>query len=415
MRTRRAIEGSAGESASKRSPEEPIDLRPFRAISCIGPSQSVEHFLEEFAQSVPENTEVAMLLHPTRPPFDRDGDGPTNLLHALVEIVHNLKETTRSLVVISDPAGGQLVEMLREALGPRRQRLSFSVLFRAFDEEAEAIIALSANGDRGLFVRPGRETTPASPTPVLRDGSIPFHRANCEPGIGIALLGPVEMRGTDYPLARHPKLTELVVFLALHREGATSAIWTAALWPDRRVPQQTIANRLSEARRILGLATDGRPRLRRNGERHQIVEFSSDWEDFCRLGSTDCPDQWQAALNLVRGRPFDDLSQGQWVVFEGFLAAIEREIAAVALRLGRSALSTGEADVACWAAQQALRACPFDERLHRLLMRSADALGNRAGVELALRQLALVLEIDGDPLRAVHPDTRRLYLELTTA
>jgi DNA-binding SARP family transcriptional activator len=68
---------------------------------------------------------------------------------------------------------------------------------------------------------------------------------------------------------------------------------------------------------------------------------------------------------------------------------------------------------AAWAAQQALRACPYDERLHRVLMRTADALGNRAGVESTLRQLAMILEIEGNPLAGVHPDTAALYESLT--
>jgi DNA-binding SARP family transcriptional activator len=116
---------------------------------------------------------------------------------------------------------------------------------------------------------------------------------------------------------------------------------------------------------------------------------------------------------LVRGRPFDELAQGQWVVFEGFLAEIERSVASVALMLGDVALEAGDAELCAWAAQQALKACPFDERLHRMLMRAADALGNRAGVESTLRQLALILEIDGNPLHGVHPKTAKLYHELT--
>ena len=64
------------------------------------------------------------------------------------------------------------------------------------------------------------------------------------------------------------------------------------------------------------------------------------------------------------------------------------------------------------AAHQGLRAAPWDERLHRVLMRSADLAGNRAGVEATLRHLALVLEVEGDPLRHVHPETAALYARL---
>ncbi|MCU1491155.1 MAG: large rane protein [Acidimicrobiaceae bacterium] len=229
----------------------------------------------------------------------------------------------------------------------------------------------------------------------------------------VAVLGPIEIAGVEGPLAHRPKLTELVVYLAMHPRGATSRAWTTALWPERRVPSQTVANRLSEARRALGFAPDERPRLRRSGDRHLLADTTTDWEQFVRLGApSGSASSWREALALVRGRPFDDLQQGQWTALEGFTAEIEQAIVTCALRYGAHALESDEPMEASWAAQMALRAAPWDERLHRLLMRSADAAGNRAGVEAILRHLALVLEIDGDPLRGVHPKTAALYQQL---
>jgi hypothetical protein len=46
-------------------------------------------------------------------------------------------------------------------------------------------------------------------------------------------------------------------------------------------------------------------------------------------------------------------------------------------------------------------------------MVAADAAGNRAGVEAALREMAQVFEIAGDPLCGVHPETADLYRRLT--
>jgi hypothetical protein len=45
-------------------------------------------------------------------------------------------------------------------------------------------------------------------------------------------------------------------------------------------------------------------------------------------------------------------------------------------------------------------------------MKAADAVGDRAGVDAALRHLALVLDVDGDPLGVVHPQTAALYARL---
>ena len=95
--------------------------------------------------------------------------------------------------------------------------------------------------------------------------------------------------------------------------------FATALWPERRVPVQTLANRLSETRRALGLAGDGRPRLRKMGRRHLIVDAETDWDQFKDLsGAEQGPACWRKALALVRGRPLDGLDRGEWAQLEGF-------------------------------------------------------------------------------------------------
>lgn len=47
--------------------------------------------------------------------------------------------------------------------------------------------------------------------------------------VEVAILGPVEIRKTEEPLAGHPLLTELVVYLAMHPEGATTSAWELSL------------------------------------------------------------------------------------------------------------------------------------------------------------------------------------------
>jgi hypothetical protein len=238
-------------------------------------------------------------------------------------------------------------------------------------------------------------------------------RGGSAEGVEVAVLGRVEVRGVEGSLARRPKLTELVVFLALHPGGATTGSWATALWPGRRVPPQTVANRLSEARRLLGVASDDRSRLRRSGDLHLLAEVSTDWGRFQQLAHhSRGTDSWREALGLVRGRPFEDLPSGLWTALECTAVEIERTVTECALRCGEQLLADGDPEGAAWAAHQGLRTCPWDERLHRLLMITADATGNRAGVEATLRHLALVLEVDGDPLRYVHPETAALYARL---
>jgi DNA-binding SARP family transcriptional activator len=240
------------------------------------------------------------------------------------------------------------------------------------------------------------------------------------PGLGVlpievAVLGSVQVHGTPESFRHRRRLTELVAFLAMHPEGTTTDTFATALWPDRRVPVQTLANRLSETRRALGRAGDGRPRLRKQGRRHLIMEAGTDWDRFKELAAEpQGAESWRRALALVRGRPFDGLDRGEWVHLEGFAAAIEAAVVDVACRLGGDALERGDGGLAHWAALQGLLASPWDERLYRLLMRAADQLGNRGGVDAALRSLALALELEGDPLLGIHPETSALYRRLTS-
>jgi DNA-binding SARP family transcriptional activator len=235
------------------------------------------------------------------------------------------------------------------------------------------------------------------------------------PPVEIAILGNVQVNGAPESFRYRRRLTELVAFLAMHPEGATTDSFATALWPERRVPVQTLANRLSETRKALGIAADGRPRLRKAGRRHLIVDAETDWERFKVLGDKRAGwDSWRKALALVRGRPFEGLERGEWAQLEGFAAAIEAEIVGLACRLGEHALDERDAGLAHWAALQGLLVSPWDERLYRLLMRAADAMGNRGGIEAALRSLAAALELEGDPLLGIHPETSALYRRLTS-
>lgn len=231
--------------------------------------------------------------------------------------------------------------------------------------------------------------------------------------VEVCVLGPVRVNGTAVPFERRPKLTELVVYLALHPDGATSDAWATALWPDRRMPMSTLSNRLSEARLSLGYAPDGFAHLRKRGGRYHLGPFvSTDWDRFQQLAAGVDPSDWRAALALVRGRPFEGLREVQWTLLEGVVPAIEAAVVELACRLAEHLIAVRDPEGAEWAARRAMLSCPWDERLYRLVMRAADAAGNRAGVEAALRQLACVLELGEEPLGAVHPETAALYRSL---
>jgi DNA-binding SARP family transcriptional activator len=281
-----------------------------------------------------------------------------------------------------------------------------------------AISSESAPQTRGLpGPGPGPGPEPGNP-PLATAGRTLERRSGPAPRsvpIEIAVLGNVQVNGAPESFRYRRRLTELVAFLAMHPDGATTDAFATALWPERRVPLQTLANRLSETRRALGIASDGRPRLRKQGRRHLIVEAETDWDRFRELASESSgADSWRRALALVRGRPFDGLDRGEWAQLEGYMAAVEASVVGVACRVGEHALDRGEGGLAHWAALQGLLVSPWDERLYRLLMRAADGLGNRGGVDAALRSLALALELEGDPLLGIHPETSALYRNLTS-
>jgi DNA-binding SARP family transcriptional activator len=234
-------------------------------------------------------------------------------------------------------------------------------------------------------------------------------------GVEVRVLGPVQVLGTSESLEGRPVLKELVVYLAFHARGVTGETCAAALWPDRRVPVQSLANRLHEARRALGSTPDGRPRLMRTDGRHLLAsDVRTDWDRFVGLTSAGSgPASWRQALMLVRGRPFTGLGKGDWTVFEGLQAAVETALLTVSTRLAEHSLDVGDPLGAEWAIRSGLAATPWDEGLYRLLMTAADAAGNRGGVESALRSLAQVLDWSGDPIDVVHPETAALYRQLT--
>jgi hypothetical protein len=273
--------------------------------------------------------------------------------------------------------------------------------------------------DVRLTVRAVPETAPPQARAVRPALAPHFDADNARhdraPGVDVLVLGPVQVEGANESFEGRPLLTELVVYLAFHPEGLLGEACATALWPERRVPLQTLSNRLHEARRALGTLENDQPRLRRSDGRHVLApDVRTDWSRFVALtGPESGPASWRQALALVRGRPFDGLAKGDWAVFEGFFAAVEAAIVGVAARLGEHLLEAADPLGAEWALRQGLLVAPWDERLYRLLMVASDAAGNRGGVESVLRSLAQVLECTGDPLDLVHPETATLYRRLT--
>ena len=255
-------------------------------------------------------------------------------------------------------------------------------------DHALSVTHLGAEADRDVIVETGR------------------------PEVEVQVLGPVRVIGAARPFTRAFAL-ELVVYLALHRSGARNEQWATALWPDRAMSPTTLHSTASAARRSLGVSASGEDHLpRAHGRLGLGPGVRTDWDHFVELSGSTRPSDWRRALELIRGRPFEELRGTDWAVLEGILASVEAVVVDVATRYSEHCLSVSPAG-AEWGARQGLRVSAYDERLYRVLMKAADASGNPAGVERVMTELVRLVADEVEPFDAVHPETLSLYRQLS--
>jgi DNA-binding SARP family transcriptional activator len=207
-----------------------------------------------------------------------------------------------------------------------------------------------------------------------------------EGAVEIAVLGSVEVRGGEHGFRRSAAV-ELVVYLAFHRHGVRNTEWPLAIWPDRAVAQSTVHSTVSDARRALGRGADGSDHLSRGPQLSLGRGVTTDVDRLAALASSDEPRLLSRALELVRGPLFAGLRCSDWAVVEGVQAAIESMIVATALRAAESHQRERRVPDAERAVRSALTACPYDERLYRLLLQVTAAMGNRVGLRRTMAEL----------------------------
>jgi DNA-binding SARP family transcriptional activator len=238
------------------------------------------------------------------------------------------------------------------------------------------------------------------------------------PPVLVRVLGSVEIDGAVE--FKRAKSRELAVYLAMHPHGVGEAELDEALWPSelgRVVPPSTRDSTVSVARTALGgpgrlLPAQGQGREKR----YQVsADVGSDFGLFCRLHrhgrSNESVESLRAALELVRGRPFEGVLSGRtytWVHTEGHARHIESEVGDAADLAARLFLERGLPLEARWAARQGLAADPLCERLWIRLMEAADVLGESQEIERLMDELDTVLELGGD-FSGLHPNTLAAY------
>jgi DNA-binding SARP family transcriptional activator len=247
----------------------------------------------------------------------------------------------------------------------------------------------------------GNATGPAG-SHITVDGHAESQDVEAGP-IQIRILGPVDVHGAPPP-RRNPVL-QILIYLAVHRRGVDAGQLTTALWPDAAAAGQTLRNRIGEARSVV----DGHIT---SGPRWQLTEqIGCDWQHFQALAVGDDRQQ-RAALDLVRGRPFEDMADTEWIHLEGLVTEMEAAIVDLALIVAVRALNSGEPAAAFAAARAGLRASPYEERLYRLAMRAADAEGASGKIRTVMRELRTVLDTDIEPDDTIERETIDLYQQL---
>ncbi len=224
------------------------------------------------------------------------------------------------------------------------------------------------------------------------------HRPPVGTGRELHLLGPVELVGVQTP--RRSQILNVLTYLALHRRGVNRDALAAALWREP-VSGKTLRNRVNEARRLVGGAITEGPNWRLTDA------VTTDWERFSELAAGSSEDQHEA-LRLVRGRPFEGLDYADWIDLDGVRSHVEATVVDVALRLAARAMESGQPSVAYRAARAGLAASRYDERLHRLAIRAAEADGHTGLMHTLGIEMRATLGSDVDAHDLPRPQTHKL-------
>jgi nucleoid-associated protein YgaU/DNA-binding SARP family transcriptional activator len=221
----------------------------------------------------------------------------------------------------------------------------------------------------------------------------------------ILLLGRVDLEGASTPAtARRGRSLELLAYLALH-PGASASELDDALWPGQRVTYDMRNSLISRTRTWLGTDRDGRPYLdhsNNSGRGYRLhPAVRTDWHDLLRLArqglTEDDVDQLDAALRLVRGRPFLGVDPAGYAWAEADAQTMISTIVDIAHDTAAQLMDTGMPSAARSALATGLTVEPANEALAFQAMRLAARTGDRNELQRLAQRLR-------EQLRAIDPD-----------
>ncbi|MCP2335233.1 BTAD domain-containing putative transcriptional regulator [Actinomadura rupiterrae] len=271
--------------------------------------------------------------------------------------------------------------------------------------------------DRPAADRPAADQPVADqpdPTPNGYAPSRPSEPAPQAP-VQLSLLGPLTLTAAGHLVTKglRRKSLELLTYLALHPDGATTDTLTDALWPD--APTDNAANSLytvtANLRTTLRTAT-GRPEARfleRNGNRY-VLDFTLIDTDYRRFRAAlhtahttaDPRDQraaYHRAITEIRGTT-DTWPAAEWL--ERWRETLRRDITDTLARLA-DLHRPDDPEHALTLLQQALHHDPYAEELYRRTMQLQADLGHPDAALHTYRTLEThLLDLDTEPDNTTH-------------
>ncbi len=269
----------------------------------------------------------------------------------------------------------------------------------------------------------------SAPTPASAPGGRRTGPAGGPADAEVRILGTptVDAPGPVDP-ERIETLTELVVFLAAHRDGVHPGLVQAAIWP-RGVPEDVVVATLRHAQAWLGPAPSGQPRITvgPDGRWRLSPDVRCDWELFvayalrARQPTSDTEIDLTTALQMVSGPLWSNLPEGRygWLATSPVEASTRKAVVDVAHQLAELTLRLGDTTTAIAACRTGLRAVPTAEALWRDLLRTVATRGDRRTLEAVAvemyRNITIMSASASAPARSgrqAEPETDALVQEL---
>jgi DNA-binding SARP family transcriptional activator len=295
-----------------------------------------------------------------------------------------------ALFVIGRPAGALEIQVgSEETMIP-----AFGLRCRTrIEREPPGPARASEGGDPSAVATSGHDSAALGKLPTADEERRDGNESRCF----LHLLGSITVEGVDV----RPQQLAILAYLALHGETTADAL-RDAVWGGKPPTRARFLNTMHELRRVVGAnvlpsARDGRYRL---------CHVWSDLAEVERLVASAAtePDtasaDLRAVLELVSGPPVSYESRHRrhfrWVDLGNHASHWERIVCDAAHRLASIALQADDLDLARWAAERGLLACPGSETLTADLVRAHLAAGDRKTAERVVGEYSRSLEDAGD-------------------